>query len=112
MSKTGFRFVYGVERPMQSGSMWKNMQMGLRRNGLLLALAAVFLFHSFQGTAQQLAPVYVMNTVAGTGGTSYEAAPYTGDGPRPWPSYLPRQTWWRISTETSSFLTTTTASLV
>ena len=80
MSKTGFRFVYGVERPMQSGSMWKNMQMGLRRNGLLLALAAVFLFHSFQGTAQQLAPVYVMNTVAGTGGTSYEAAPYTGDG--------------------------------
>jgi hypothetical protein len=80
MSKAGFRFVCGGERPMQSDSLWKNMQIGLRRDGLLFALAAVFLFHSLQGVAQQLAPVYVMNITAGTGGTSYQEAPYTGDG--------------------------------
>ena len=80
MSKAGFRFVCGVESPMQSGSLWKNMQKGLRGAGLLLALVTVFLFESLQGVAQQLAPVYVMNITAGTGGTSYEEAPYTGDG--------------------------------
>jgi hypothetical protein len=47
---------------------------------LLLALATVALFLTLQGRAQQLAPVYVMNIVAGTGGTSYQTAPYTGDG--------------------------------
>ena len=80
MSRAVFQLVSGVERLMQGRSSWKKTQGCLRRSGLLFALVTVFLFPSLQAAAQQLAPVYVMNTLAGTGGGAYQTAPSSGDG--------------------------------
>jgi trimeric autotransporter adhesin len=60
---------------MQRSALWMKAQKGL--GGVGFALATALVGGSFQASAQQLQPAYVLNQVAGKG---TNGSPYTGDG--------------------------------